>query len=54
MDAIIVLSIGTLACFIGAWRTEDQNNRDIYLICAIVFLFIIASHAMFNPYLQLK
>ncbi len=52
MEAIIILSIGTALCLIASAITKSERSRNAYLVTAIIFLFLIGSHAEFNPEIE--
>lgn len=52
MEAIIVLTIGVILCLIGAAVTDNERSKNVYLVTAIIFLFIIGSHVEFNPQIE--
>jgi hypothetical protein len=51
MEAIIILSIGTILMLIVAW-IKPAEERAPYLITALIFLLLLGSHKIFNPTLQ--
>lgn len=53
MEAVIVLSIGTILMLAVAW-IKPAEEKTPYLVTAIAFLIIIGSHAIFNPTVQEK
>lgn len=46
MSAIIILIIGTIACLL---RSRTAQQKEPYLITAIIFLIMIGSHILINP-----
>lgn len=48
-ESVIILAIGTITCLLGAWISKEKEAKATFMITAIIFLFLIGSHVIFNP-----